>query len=196
MTASIAPSRSRAAISWIWRVAVWIVLGVIVLVLVAAVAVPRLTGATPYAVLTGSMEPGYPPGTLVVVKPVAATDIAVGDVITYQLSSGRETVVTHRVVAAGAPTNGSGGRTFRTQGDANAIADEVAVRPVQVKGRVWYSVPYLGRVNDVVSSSQREVAVLLVAASLLAYAAFSAAGAVRDRATRRSINQPQEEVAR
>jgi signal peptidase len=35
-----------------------------------AVLVPRLGGATPYVVLTGSMEPRMPPGTLVVVKPV------------------------------------------------------------------------------------------------------------------------------
>lgn len=196
MTVSIAPNGTRAVISRMWQLTAWIVLGVIVLVLAVAVAVPRLTGATPYAVLTGSMEPDYPPGTLVVVKPVAAVDIAVGDVITYQLSSGRETVVTHRVVAVGAPTSGAGGRTFRTQGDANSIADQAAVRPVQVKGRVWYSVPYLGHANDVLSGHQREAGVLLVAGALLAYAAFFGAGAIRDRAGRGSSSQRQEEVVR
>ncbi len=59
---------------------------------------PRLGGATPYTVLTSSMEPEYPPGTLVVVRPVPIEEIGIGDVITYQLESGEPTVVTHRVV--------------------------------------------------------------------------------------------------
>lgn len=172
------------ALSWVWRTVVWIVLAVIVLVLAAAVVVPRLGGATPFTVLTGSMRPEYPPGTLVVVKPVAAADIKVGDVITYQLRSGRRSVVTHRVVAAGASTDGTGELSFRTQGDANAVQDEAAVQPVQVRGRLWYSVPYLGRVNQLLTSGQRQIAVAVVAGSLLGYAALMIASSVRDGVVR------------
>ena len=57
-------------ISFAWRVTVWLVLLTAAAALAAAVAVPRLTGATPYTVTTGSMRPGYPPGALVVVKPL------------------------------------------------------------------------------------------------------------------------------
>ena len=38
-------------------------------VLALTIVIPRLTGSTPYTVLTGSMVPTYPPGTLIVVKP-------------------------------------------------------------------------------------------------------------------------------
>ena len=46
--------------------------------------------------LTSSMEPGLPPGTLVIVKPIDPVDVRIGTVITYQLESGKPTVVTHR----------------------------------------------------------------------------------------------------
>lgn len=186
MTTSTASTASTVphALSWAWRTVVWIVLAVIVLVLAAAVVVPRLGGATPFTVLTGSMRPEYPPGTLVVVKPVAAADIKVGDVITYQLRSGRSSVVTHRVVAAGASTGGTRELSFRTQGDANAVQDEAAVRPEQIRGRLWYSVPHLGRVNQLLTGGQRQIAVTVVAGSLLGYAALMIASSVRDGVVR------------
>src|SRR5262249_9052670 len=75
--------------------------GLLILVcglLVVAVGVPIATGSNTYSVLTRSMEPGLPPGTLLVVRPAAAGDLHVGDVVTYQLSSGKPDVVTHRIV--------------------------------------------------------------------------------------------------
>ncbi|WP_235737294.1 S26 family signal peptidase [Nocardioides alcanivorans] len=87
-------------LAWSWVVAT-------TAVLVVAVVVPRLAGATPYTVVTGSMRPGLPPGTLAVVRPTPVEEIGIGDVITYQLESGKETVVTHRVVAVGLDATGT-----------------------------------------------------------------------------------------
>ena len=56
--------------------------------LLVALVVPRLAGATPYVVLTGSMQPKMPPGTLVVARPVDPMSIAPGDVVTYQIQLG------------------------------------------------------------------------------------------------------------
>lgn len=168
-----------------WRVVVWVALLTMVLALVAAVLLPRAAGATPYTVLTGSMQPDYPPGTLVVIKPVEIDDIAVGDVITYQLESGKATVVTHRVVSVGTSLDGSGQRVLRTQGDANDVADQAAVREVQVKGRLWYAVPYLGHVNSWISSTTRQVVTTGVVAVLVAYAAFVFGSMLVDRRTNR-----------
>ena len=146
------------------------------------VVVPRLAGATPYAVLTSSMKPSLPAGTLVVVRPVRPESIGVGAVITYQLRSGDPEVVTHRVVAQA--VDGVGARTFRTRGDANALADPGWVRPVQVKGEVWYAVPQLGRLHAALSGREHQQLVWLTAAALLGYAGAMFAGAVRDRYTR------------
>ncbi len=163
------------------------ILGVVV-VLAAAVLVPRLAGATPYTVLTGSMRPDYPPGTLVVVKAVDPADLRVGDVVTYQLESGDATVVTHRVVTIS--TDLEGEVSLTTQGDANNVPDTDPVRPVQIKGRLWYSVPYLGHVNHALNGSQRQLAVYGVGGALLAYAAYLFTSAVRDRTRDRRKEVP------
>ena len=151
----------------------------ILLVLVVSVLIPRLGGATPYTILTGSMAPGMPPGTLVVVKPVNESDIAVGTVITYQLQSGERTVVTHRVVAVG--FDGHGDRVFRTQGDANAAPDAKPVMPVQIKGQRWYAIPRIGYVSNALTAAQRQTAVVIVAFGLLVYAASMFTAAARNR---------------
>lgn len=151
--------------------------------LVAAVVVPRLIGATPYSVLTGSMRPDRPPGTLVIVRPVPIDDIRVGDVVTYQLRSGRPEVVTHRVVAVGSrPVVGT---ILQTQGDANDVPDEEWVREAQLRGRVAYSVPYLGHVDGVLSGREHSVLVNGAALLLVGYAVVMFAGAARERTRRR-----------
>lgn len=171
--------RARAIASGGGQVAAWLVILGAVAVLAAAVVVPRLGGATPYTVLTGSMQPGYPPGTLVVVRPVPVEEIGIGDVITYQLESGESAVVTHRVVGLTAGLNGDG--ALVTQGDANAVPDADPVRPVQVRGRLWYAVPYHGHVNNFIGGDQRRIGAYAVAGGLLGYAALMFAGSIRER---------------
>ena len=168
---------------FVGQVLAWLAILAVSAILAVAVAVPRIAGAVPHTVLTGSMAPGLPPGTLVVVKPVEAEDLAIGDVITYQLESGESAVVTHRVVAKG--FNGEGRMAFRTQGDANNTPDEGWVRPVQVKGQVWYSVAYLGYVNNLLTGRERQLGVYAAAAGLIGYALLSFAGAARDGSRRR-----------
>ncbi|MCL1900063.1 MAG: signal peptidase I, partial [Promicromonosporaceae bacterium] len=114
-------------------------------VLAAAVTlVPRVVGAVPLTVLTGSMQPGIRPGDVVVSRPVNPADLSVGDVITFQPTSGDPTLVTHRIVAL----NLVGGEleTIITRGDANGANDPPLV-PEQVMGRVLYSVPLVGRLS-------------------------------------------------
>jgi signal peptidase len=151
---------------------------------VVAVLVPRVGGATPYTILTGSMRPHYPPGTLVVAKPVRPSDVRVGMVITYQRESGRPDVVTHRVVDVGRDAHGR--PEWHTQGDANPAVDPGWIRPVQLKGRLWYAVPQLGRVNLMLTGHQRRTAVVLTASGLFGYAALLWLGALRERLRRRS----------
>jgi signal peptidase len=179
--------RLRSTLAWGGQLLAWLTILGLSAVIVASVLVPRVGGATPYTILTGSMRPQMPPGTMVVVKPVAADRVRVGDVVTYQLKSGEPTVVTHRVVSVG--VDGAGKRILRTQGDANDVADRDWVRPVQLKGVRWYDVPHLGRFNNLVTGSQRQVVLVVVVGFLLAYAASMFTGDIRDRRTRRRLRQ-------
>lgn len=171
-------SLARLFLAWLVICALGAVLGV-------ALVVPRLAGATPYVIETGSMRPGLPPGALVVVRPVDASRLAPGDVITYQLASGDPTVVTHRIVEQGIDATGT--PRFRTQGDANDAADPGWVRPVQIKGERWYAVPLIGHATNLLTGAQRHLVLIGVVAFLLGYAAVMFAGDLRDRRTRREV---------
>jgi signal peptidase len=114
------------------------------------------------------MRPTYPPGTLIVVEEVPADELAVGTVVTYQLETGKPAVVTHRIVAVNRNTRGE--NLFVTQGDANAAPDINLVRPEQIRGKVWYGVSYLGRVNSMISGSQHKILLAAAVGVLLLYA--------------------------
>ena len=173
---------------WVTHVLAWAIILTVTVVLFASVLVPRVSGATPYTILTGSMRPDLPPGSLAVVKPVAVDQIRVGSVITYQLESGRRLVVTHRVVSVGYTVAGE--PVFRTQGDANNAVDEREVRPVQIRGSLWYRLPVVGYAGTLIGGEQRRVATILVAVGLLVYASWLFATAARDRRTRRMVGGP------
>jgi signal peptidase len=159
-------------------------LALIALIAILVIALPMLTKSTPYTVLTGSMTPSYPAGTLVIVKPTDVQQIKIGDVVTYQIASNQPAVVTHRIIQVIEPTTADGSVSFITKGDANSLPDAKPVKPVQVRGVVWYAVPYIGWVNNVVNGDARSVIVPLVAGVLFLYAGFMAASAVVDRRRR------------
>ena len=144
-------------------------------ILTVGLFIPQAMGALGYAVMTGSMSPTYPPGSLVVVQP--AESYAVGDVITYQRYSLKPEVVTHRIVGL---THSSGGQTaYITQGDANSSADSEAVRPIQVRGKVRYAAPYLGHIATWLNTAQRTLFMYLVVGALGIYAIFHIVYAAR-----------------
>lgn len=106
----------------------------------------RLAGLSPFAVLSGSMEPELPVGSLIYVKPVDPTEVHVGDAITFRLESG--TLVTHEVYEIDAETH-----EFRTHGIANVdsqgnISPDAAPVPwSSLVGSVVACVPLLGYIN-------------------------------------------------
>ncbi|SBN64337.1 signal peptidase, endoplasmic reticulum-type [Curtobacterium sp. 9128] len=135
---------------------------------VVLIVIPKATGSTPLTVLTQSMEPTLPPGTLLVVEPTPLEDIRIGDVVTYQIVSGQPAVISHRVVAVESSSDGA--RTFVLKGDNNAEPDPSPVTAAQVRGVVWYSIPEVGYVNQLVNGS-RGWLIPVVAGILLAYSA-------------------------
>ncbi len=86
-------------------------------------------------VLSGSMEPTFSPGTLLLVK--KTDSIEKGDIVVYQ--SGQSLVV-HRVRALD-------GDLVITQGDANNTSDDPFFKD-QVKGRVIAWIPYVGNIAE------------------------------------------------
>lgn len=97
---------------------------VLVLCLLAFVLValgPHLFGYRTATMLTGSMEPGIAPGDVVVAVEKPATDVAVGDILSYHIPVDDHRVESHRVIEV--IHNSDGSLAIRTKGDNNAGAD-------------------------------------------------------------------------
>lgn len=163
---------------WAGQIVSWLLLLSVLALAALMIVLPRLAGGTAYTVLTGSMSPAYPPGTLVVTVPVESSDIRLGDVLTYQLRSGEAAVVTHRVAGLGVTTSGE--QRFTLRGDANTV-DDAPIKAEQVRGRLWYAVPYAGYVNTAVTGHYKGLLLGLAVSGLSAYSLVMAVGAVKDR---------------
>lgn len=110
-----------------------------------AVGVGPLTGRyLPYTVLTASMTPTIPAGSVAFVVPAEGAELEVGDVITYRIPVQDRRVVTHRIVEV---IEAGPEPTVVTRGDANGTRDAWSVElPAGSAHRVAASVPYLGYV--------------------------------------------------
>lgn len=115
---------------------------VIVLFLAIALVGVRIFGLSPYTVLSGSMEPHYPVGSLIYVKEVDPNTLEVNDPITYVIEGG--TVVTHRIIEIIPGEDGA--LLFKTKGDANQVEDGTPVHSKNVVGKPVFNVPLLGYV--------------------------------------------------
>lgn len=164
---------------WARSVLGWLAVLVALTVLVLTVVIPRLAGGNAYTVLTSSMEPTLPPGTLIIIRPVPPSDLAVGDVITYQIESGKPAVVTHRIIGVGYAASGE--VTAQTQGDGSGAPDQQDVRAVQIRGKLWYAIPYLGYVNTWLTGQVRLVLLGVIIVGLVGYALWMFVSAARDR---------------
>lgn len=108
---------------------------IVVSVLLAATAtVPRLFGLVPYGIVSGSMEPTIPVGSLAFVD-VGDRSPDVRDVVAFRAGNGQ--VVTHRVVDVSLDG-------YVTKGDANETRDPNVLQGSQVLGVYRTHVPVLG----------------------------------------------------
>lgn len=115
----------------------------------AVLLLPYAFGCRPYAVLSGSMEPKYPVGSLIYVKPVGPEEIRLNDPITFTLPGGGTTAATHRVVAIDPEA-----KTFTTKGDANTAADQPIPFSRLIGRASSFSVPYFGWLSIFIRTRQ------------------------------------------
>lgn len=116
----------------------------------AAGKVPSVFGFSLLQVSSGSMEPEYMTGSVVVVRETDVNELKVGDVISFysmdKTISGK--VNTHRIVKINYMIDGDE-PIFTTQGDRNELPDKDKVHAVNVIGKVVYD---LGTVSGSIIS--------------------------------------------
>lgn len=117
---------------------------------------PMPFGVGVSVVLSGSMEPEFSAGDLIVVT--EADDYAIKDIIVFQ---GRTNTIVHRIVDID-------GDTFITRGDANNLSDKPIERSA-IKGKVKFSLPYLGYLVLFLKSTPGTIIVLALTFFLFEY---------------------------
>lgn len=96
-------------------------------------------------VLSGSMEPELPVGSVVYIIKQLGYDR--GSMITFQTENQQN--VTHRITNIEYSDKGT---FYSTKGDANKVIDTNKVESVKVLGKVFFTIPYLGKVTTFLNS--------------------------------------------
>lgn len=134
-------------------------LGTLILVGVIAaflpLTVPKLMGYEIYEVVSGSMEPEIPVGSVLYVKAAEPEEVEAGDIIAFQKDG---TVITHRV-----EENHYVEGEFITKGDANKEEDIEPVPYTSLIGKAEYHIPVLGIVMTLVASDMGKLYAVLLA---------------------------------
>lgn len=125
---------------------------IVVMVVILAIMLVgvRLFGLQVYSVLSGSMEPEYPVGSLIYVKKVNYKELKAGDPITYLLDE--DTVVTHRIIEVLVDEEDPNTIRYFTQGDANDVPDGASVHYKNIIGKPVFSIPYIGYVSNYIQN--------------------------------------------
>jgi signal peptidase I len=123
-----------------------------------------LTGRQTIVIGGGSMEPAVPLGSAVIIKPVDAAALTVGDIVSLKAGP-QNALYTHRIVAV---IDRPDGRWVQTKGDANADQDPTLVHASAIVGRTEMVIPLAGYLIVLLSIPAGVLFLIGLAASLLA----------------------------
>lgn len=129
-------------VSWVLVIAVLLCVGVLAQVLSKGYV--SVAGFSLFRVVTGSMEPEIPVGSLIISKEVDIEQIEAGDIVNFKSkeSGMLGLVITHRVIQVHEDSNGR--ILLETKGDANRYADGFFVEEANLIGK---TVSYTKRGN-------------------------------------------------
>ena len=134
---------------------------VFLLFLVVALFGVRLFGVQVFTVLSGSMEPSYPVGSVIYVKDVDPDTLWVRDVVTFKTEQG--IIVTHRIVSVESSADDPDAVCFYTKGDANENTDTNLLTADSIIGEPFFMIPKIGFIADFMhSGSGRVICIVLM----------------------------------
>ena len=119
--------------------------------------IPRFAGIEQYVVISGSMEPAIPIGSMVYSAQTEPSTLEPGDVIVFYNHDSGEVPVTHRVVE-----NKIADGEVITKGDANAANDLTPIPYSNIIGKKVLSVPMLGYLASPLATVMGKVAMGMV----------------------------------
>lgn len=121
---------------------------------IAGNQLPMPFGYGAAVVLSGSMEPEFSKGDLIIVK--KTENFEKNDIIVFQDGS---SLVVHRIISID-------GNAITTKGDANDAADE-PINASYIKGKVLFWIPFAGNVVGFMKSPPGTVCIIAAAIALI-----------------------------
>ena len=141
---------------------VQIFIGTVVIILFL---IPTILKIKPFIVQSGSMENAVKTGAIAYNNSYAKPEnVKEGDIIVFKLN---ETYVTHRVIKINEDN------TFTTKGDANETEDLAPVRYEDFRGKLLFSIPYLGYVIESFKTKLGIFVILSITGINIVYFIFS-----------------------
>lgn len=174
-------------ITLIARICSYLLLALALSFTMLTIVIPKFGGAVPVTILSDSMAPAMPVGSLAIIKPISPLDaqeiqtrspekiravsdysrLGIGDIVAYQPDPRDATLVIHRITEVS--TQFDGHLLFTTKGDNNRVADHKQVADFQIRGVVWYHLPPpIGTMNTHINHDpvNHFIAVVVVVAAL------------------------------
>lgn len=176
--------RRRGFKAW-WSRLSLLVVGAVATLAIALVGL-RLAGFRTFTVMSGSMEPEYPVGAMIYVRPVDYQSLQVGDVISY-VANDDKVVVTHRIAEIEVDENDASVWRFRTKGDANTASDAKLVHYKNVLGTPVIVIPFIGYFAHNIQQPPGIYIALVVGTLLLAWTFLPGTLEERRKTARKSV---------
>lgn len=127
-----------------------------------ALVVLMLVGYKPVTIQSGSMNPTFDVGSLCFIH--AEDDYRLNDIVTF---SADDVYITHRIACD------NGDNTYITKGDGNDVVDSATLEKENIKGKVIFTIPKMGYVMAILSSTVGKVSILVLLIGLWALASIS-----------------------
>ena len=123
---------------------------------------PRAPLFGAYVIISPSMVPNINVLDAVVTMRVDAEKLEKEDVITFisQDPAHRGITITHRIIGVMETSNGE--YAYRTKGDNNNVEDKTLVSHDDVIGKVVFRIPYIGYLQQFLTSSFGWIAVIVI----------------------------------
>ena len=138
---------NKTIINTVIKVIEWEIF-LVFLVLIVVLILPLLPinlGISSFIIISGSMEPTIRKGSISIVQNTNPQNLEPGSIVAFESPLNSKDTIVHRLVS-------TKGNKFKTKGDNNKTNDSWSLTASKIKGKVLFSLPYLGYISLYVKS--------------------------------------------
>ncbi len=121
---------------------------------------PSFAGIKTYVIISGSMEPDFKIGDIVVAKNVEKEQLNVGDIVSFRQG---QSIITHRITEI---IKNRGDIEYKTKGDNNNTEDSGTITHKSIEGKVVARIPGFGKISLIL---QKKITIVIIIIAFYVY---------------------------